>query len=215
MSIRLQRLTSRNVPFTRCTEFYPEPIRERLDTMKKRRGGFTVPGPNYTWSIDGYCKLQRYGFEIYASIDAYSRFITWMYVGISAKTERSTFAQYLKVVGQHGCLPMIIRADRGTETPMIATAHFWLSAGSSTNRRLKPRRNKDGVIEYFMVRGAGEKEVQVDINAMDDGLPLYGEERPLKFDDCWSHGKSTSNQRIESWWSQLNQSRSLFWRVSF
>lgn len=38
------------------------------------RGNFTVPGLNFVWSVDGHLKLHMYGIEIYAGIDAYSRY---------------------------------------------------------------------------------------------------------------------------------------------
>ena len=45
-----------------------------------------MPGPNWLWSVDGYLKLEPYGIEIYAAIDAYSRYIIWIYCGITART---------------------------------------------------------------------------------------------------------------------------------
>jgi hypothetical protein len=33
-------------------------------------------------------------------------------------------------------------------------------------------------------------------------------------DDCYWYGTSTSNQRIEAWWSQLSKSYTFLWRVS-
>ncbi|PUU80029.1 hypothetical protein B9Z19DRAFT_1063777 [Tuber borchii] len=52
----------------------------RLHITNMPRGGYFVPGPNYVWSIDGYHKLSMYGIEIYAGVDAYSRFDTiWLY----------------------------------------------------------------------------------------------------------------------------------------
>jgi hypothetical protein len=43
-------------------------------------------GPNDVWYIDGYMKLEPFGIEIYAIIDGYSRYIVWIYVGITART---------------------------------------------------------------------------------------------------------------------------------
>lgn len=36
--------------------------------------------------MDGYLKLVNYGIEMYAAIDGYSRFILWIYIGVSART---------------------------------------------------------------------------------------------------------------------------------
>ena len=45
-----------------------------------------MPGPDFLWSVDGYCKLVNYRFKIYAAINVYSQYIVWLYVGISACT---------------------------------------------------------------------------------------------------------------------------------
>ena len=37
----------------------------------------------------------------------------------------------------------------------------------------------------------------------------------FKIGDCWIYGTSTGNQRIESWWAQLEKSQLYRWRVSF
>lgn len=47
----------------------------RLDVNYMPKGGYFVPGPNYVWSIDGHHKLSMYGIEIYAGVDAYSRYV--------------------------------------------------------------------------------------------------------------------------------------------
>ena len=39
------------------------------------RGAYHVPGPNNVWSIDGHHKLSMFGIEIYAGIDAFSRYL--------------------------------------------------------------------------------------------------------------------------------------------
>ena len=49
-----------------------------------------------------------------------------MYVGISAKTAVSVLRQYLDVISATNTMPHSIRSDRGTETPMLANAHFLL-----------------------------------------------------------------------------------------
>jgi len=47
----------------------------RLHVNYMPKGGYFVSGPNYVWSIDGHHKLSMYGIEIYAGVDAYSRYI--------------------------------------------------------------------------------------------------------------------------------------------
>jgi hypothetical protein len=91
--------------------------------MQRQREAYVVPGPNFLWSIDGYMKLQPYGIEIYASIDAYSRYIIWIYVGITARTEVSVLKQFLDVLEVSGVQSQVVRSDRGAETVLLAEAH--------------------------------------------------------------------------------------------
>ena len=117
--------------FAIVKELHPEGVLARTKDMQRHRGEYIVPGPNYIWSLDGYCKLDQYGFEIYAAIDAYSRYIVWVYVGISARTSISILRQYLDTVHDLQVMPKIIRSDRGVETPLCANAHFELRKKSS------------------------------------------------------------------------------------
>ena len=50
------------------------------------------------WSVDGHDKLSLYNIQIYAGIDAYSCFIVWIYVRISACTAISVEQQYLTAI---------------------------------------------------------------------------------------------------------------------
>lgn len=72
--------------FAIVKELYPEDVVARTKDMQRHRGEYIVPGPNYVWFLDGYCKLDHFGFEIYAAIDAYSRYVVRIYMGISART---------------------------------------------------------------------------------------------------------------------------------
>ncbi|KAI9779302.1 MAG: hypothetical protein M1816_003615 [Peltula sp. TS41687] len=64
---------SRDRLFAMVKELDNEGIALRTKDLQRHRREYIVPGRNYLWSLDGYCKLQHYGFEIYAAIDAYSR----------------------------------------------------------------------------------------------------------------------------------------------
>jgi hypothetical protein len=108
-------------------ELDPEAFRARQKPFKRTHGrNFTTPGPDSLWAIDGHHKLSRWGFEIYAAIDAYSRKIIWIYVGIDAVTSISVAKQYMDVIRQTGVIPYRLRADRGTETPVIGDIQYEL-----------------------------------------------------------------------------------------
>ena len=56
-----------------------DPIRvagQHLHLNTKPRGAYSVLGPNFVWSIDGNDILSIYGIEIYAGIDAFSRYVS-------------------------------------------------------------------------------------------------------------------------------------------
>lgn len=110
-------------------EINPAAVERRSSKIKNHRGSYQVPGPNYVWSIDGHCKLDFFGFEVYAGIDAYSRYVPWTYVGVSAKTKLSVLAQFLQVLLCVGFQPVVLRSDRGTETTLVADAFHTLSKG--------------------------------------------------------------------------------------
>lgn len=98
----------------------PIGVENQWKGVNRHHAQFTCPGPNWCWSIDGHLKLQMFGIEIYAAIDSYSRYITWFYCGVSAKTGVSILSQFLEVVEVQNCLPLHLQADRGTETMMTA-----------------------------------------------------------------------------------------------
>ena len=57
-----------------------------------------MPGPNRIWSIDGHMKLRQYGIEIYGALNAYSRYVPWIYVGVSGATADSVAKMYLEAL---------------------------------------------------------------------------------------------------------------------
>ncbi|KAJ5111105.1 hypothetical protein N7532_001640 [Penicillium argentinense] len=154
----------------------PDALLRRSTGLQRSRGAYRCPGPNFVWHIDGYMKLELFGIEIYAAVDGYSRYVTWFYVGISTRTGFSVLHQYLNTISTTGFQPRAIRSDYGTETMLIADAHYAL-------------------------RKAGAEAV--------DGHP------ELQFTDCFWYGRSTQNQRIESWWGQLTSSTNFVWRELF
>jgi hypothetical protein len=115
----------------------PEAVERRHRDMQRHRGEYIVPGPNFIWSVDGYCKLKPYGIEIYASVDAYSRYIIWVYVGISAATAVSCLRQFCDTLDATNIQPRFVRSDRGTETVMLAGAHFQLQQAAEPGLRFE------------------------------------------------------------------------------
>jgi hypothetical protein len=120
-------ITNRDRLFTMVKEISPNAVRERLVRIKRHRGHWISPGPNYMWSMDAHLKLQFWGIEVYAAIDTFSRYIIWSYVGISATTAVSCARQFLDCLVDYKFQPQLVRTDRGNETVLIADAQFTLS----------------------------------------------------------------------------------------
>lgn len=75
-------------------------------------------------------------------MDAYSRYIMWIYVGVSCRTAVSVLKQYLETVATQQIMPQILRADRGVETPLIAAAHHKFI------QKIRPTASFDGCFRY-------------------------------------------------------------------
>jgi hypothetical protein len=105
--------------------------------MQRHKGEYIVPGPNFIWSVDGYCKLKPYGIEIYAAVDAYSRYVIWVYVGVSAATAVSCHRQFCDTLEATNTQPRFVRSDRGTETVMLAETHFQLQQAAEPGLRFE------------------------------------------------------------------------------
>jgi hypothetical protein len=133
----------------------PEGVIRRWHELKAARGEFIVPGPNFVWSIDGYCKLRFMGIEIYAGIDGYSRFVPWHYCGISNDTAVSSLVQFLNVVEEEDTLPLHIRSDRGPETPMVADAQYLLHQAAAIRDNREPYEFSD--IYWFGTSTANQR----------------------------------------------------------
>ncbi|KAE8378344.1 hypothetical protein BDV26DRAFT_304335 [Aspergillus bertholletiae] len=77
----------------------------KLRDLPRHKGAYIIPGPNYLWSVDGSCKLQLWGIEIYAVLEAYIRYIVWLYVGVPNHTAKNIAQQYLQTIKTQNLLP--------------------------------------------------------------------------------------------------------------
>ena len=103
-----------------------EAVERRKRDLQIHHDEYVVPGPNFVWSVDGYCRLRLYGVEIYACIDAYSRYIVWVYVGVSASTAVGCAHQFFQALEEIEQQPRFLRSDGSTETAILAEAHYKL-----------------------------------------------------------------------------------------
>lgn len=166
-------------------DVFPEEVQKRREGNFKHRTDFSVPGPNFLWCLDGYEKLKRFGFQIYACIDAYSRCIIWFFIGRSATTAISTLKQFLRTIKHLRMRPFFTRSDHGVETPL------WVAA-QATLAQCGPAE-----ITYEDADGVTHRYRQGD-----------------RIQSCHMYGPSTRNVRIESWWRSLRGGASDRW-ISF
>ena len=117
----------------------PVGLERRTNDLNRKRGEYIVLGPNFIWSIDRHDKLAEWGFQIYGCIDAYSRNILWLYVGISNRTSHSVLRQFLNTCITLGYQAKIIRSDCGKETLLCAEVHFALAHATQDNLNFKFR----------------------------------------------------------------------------
>jgi hypothetical protein len=101
-------------------ELDEEGYKRRAHDFQRGKKEYIVKGPDWQWAIDQHDKLSKWGFEIYAAIDAYSRKVIWVYVGISNRTGYSVLGQFLKVLREKGYHPRIVTSDKGGEVPFLA-----------------------------------------------------------------------------------------------
>lgn len=165
---------------------YPEGPENRKKKKPYHGGELISPGPNDTWSLDAHCKLEKFGIQIYAAVDHYSRYTTFSYVGVSNRTNISVLLQYARHLLNTGKnqRPRALRGDCGAE--LIWTAN----------------------LQYLM--HCEQKGINLEQIPDTDNFTLP----PL--DECFFFGTSKKNSRVEGIWKQLNKSGGLLeWRVSF
>jgi len=89
----------------------------------------TYAGESYYWQslvLLHTCRLDLNRLITLKFIDAYSRYIIWIHVGISTRTAVAVLRSYLDHLSERRTLPYTIHSDRGTETHMMANAHCQL-----------------------------------------------------------------------------------------
>lgn len=86
-------------------------VKSRLPGARRERVNYISLGPNDVWYVDGYMKLEPFGIEIYAAIDGYSRYIVWIYAGVSARTGVSVLYQAIYEYKNRGFLLRLVIED--------------------------------------------------------------------------------------------------------
>ena len=173
----------------------PEGHDWRRRKANEHRGVIVVPGPNFCWSIDAYCKLEHWGIQVYGAVDVYSRRIVWIYVGITGRSAVSVLAQYMLAVKTYGIVPSKLSSDRGGETPLGANLHLRL------NRMLRQR--EDGLPLTF-----------------EDAFQYGTSKQNVRIETYWNQMSRTAVSRWREYFIELKEERlydkTLIWdRIAF
>ena len=121
----------------------PDGVSQRLRN-RLRRTQYRAKGPNYLWHIDGYDKVNPFGFCIHGCIDGFSRRIMWLEVGSTNNDSRVVAKYFLNCIRQIGGTATILRADYGTENVKVAgpcldslaASKSFIYGKSSSNQRI-------------------------------------------------------------------------------
>lgn len=105
----------------------PDTVERRTSDVPRRPPPPKIlAGPNLTWHVNGYSKLANFGFRIHAELDAYSRYVLWIHVGVDAHTAAGVLKNHLETVASKNRQPRTLRSDLESEVPLLADAHFAL-----------------------------------------------------------------------------------------
>ena len=111
----------------------PDSVAQWRYDLQQTQGKYIVSGSNFIWSIDGYCKLNMFEFEIYEAMNAYSQYIVWIYIEISAHISISCLQQFLNTAKKTDKISRIIRSDWEMKTGLLAAAHHCLHCSHKSN----------------------------------------------------------------------------------
>ena len=100
--------------------------RRRRRRRRLQRRLYRGVGPNFTWHLDCYDKLNPYGICISGCIDGFSRKVIWLQA-YHTNSKPVVIAGFLieSVVDEAGSLHRV-RADRGTETVVVRDMQTFL-----------------------------------------------------------------------------------------
>ncbi|KAL4962587.1 uncharacterized protein BDV14DRAFT_178267 [Aspergillus stella-maris] len=207
-------LIGRDRLFSMYKQLAPAAVHRRLQDLQRHRGAYLTPGPNFIWSIDGYLKLAPYGIEVYAAIDAYSRYIIWVYVGISSRTAVSVLRQFLDTLAVTQQQPRLVRSDRGTETVLLAEAQYklqqslhpdinirdcYLYGTSTANQRIEAwwlQLTRGMLYRYQEYFYALQEEGKFSMDQLGDRIALYAIYMPLIRTQITSFVRTWNQHRI-------------------
>ena len=137
-----------------------------ISRMAKRlhRRTYHASGPNYTWHIDGYDKIKRFGLAIHGCIDGFSRKLIWLKVYSTNNDPWIVAGYFYEALEEYAGCPKVVRGDCGTENVNIKN-----------------------IQEALMANGQNGHQA------------------------AYIEGQSSSNQRIEVFWSHLRKQCLEYW----
>ena len=85
----------RNQLFAVVKELDSAEIAQHASDAQQHYSDFIVSDSDYLWFINDHCKLDFFDIEIYADIDAYSQYITWIYIELFSHIAVNVLVQFL------------------------------------------------------------------------------------------------------------------------
>ena len=98
---------------------------------------YIVSESNFIWSIDDYMKLKFFNIEMYDSIDAYFRYLSWIYVRIIIITDVSISKQFLMTLNSTEKQSHFIQSNCESETTFLTADHHTLQKNQYSDCMLK------------------------------------------------------------------------------
>ena len=157
-----------------------ECVAQRRSDVQRKKRQYITSGSNYVWFVDDHDKLKEFEFEIYAEIDAYSRYIIWFYVEIFARTAVSALTSYLNAILFQKAHLRYIRSDRDTKTMLMTDAHHQICQEIISNIEFK----------YCYM---------YEINTVNQRIESWWQQLTMSYLNRWI----VSNHRVLSWFTLL------------
>ena len=112
-------------------------IEKRWQIVQRKKEKYVTFEFNFIWFLNNHDKFKIYDIEIYAIVDAYFRYIIWIYVEISTRTVVSVLLQYLNIVEHMNFQSRFLRIDRNTKIVIMIEKHYILRKIKTSNLLLK------------------------------------------------------------------------------
>ena len=93
---------------------------ENRRALRLQRRRYHTTGSNFLWHLDGWDKLNPWGFCVHGCVDGFSQRILWLEVGSTNNNPNVTVDFFLSTVQQLGGVPRVVCTGKGTENMWVS-----------------------------------------------------------------------------------------------